>query len=109
MPKEGKSPKAAKELAAALPETTQEQIEALAHSVLVSEWSIAEDLMFMRAQQGHGLTVRDLPKKYAEKKKQQPKTFIHENKAELFRERLLQLPEDKPRSRLLVNNLYHLY
>ena len=102
MPTEkGKSPKSAKEQPIVVPETTPEQIDALAQNVLLSEFSVAEDLMFLRAQHGHGLTIKDLPKKYAEKKKQQPKSFLHECKAELFRERLLQMPEDKPRARLL--------
>lgn len=106
MPTEkGKSPKAAKEPAIALPETTPEQIEALAKNILVSEFSIEEDILFLRAQQGHGLTIRELPKKYADKKKQQPKSFLHECKAEVFRERLLQMPEDKPRARLLEMEL----
>ena len=43
--------------------------------------------------------------KDTKKKKQQPKTYMHECKAELFRERLLQLPEEKPRARLLEMEL----
>jgi hypothetical protein len=106
MPTEkGKSPKAAKEPVAAAPEVTPEQIESLAQSTLADEFSVVEDLMLMRAQQGHGLTMKDLPKKYAERKKQQPKSYFHECKAEVFRERLLQLPEDKPRARLLEMEL----
>ena len=101
----GKSSKATKEQAVVLPETTPEQIDALAQNLLADEFSVAEDLLFMRAQHGHGLVIKDLPKRYAEKKKQQPKTYIHECKAEVFRERLLQLPEEKPRARLLEMEL----
>lgn len=102
MPTEkGKSPKAAKEPAIVLPETTPEQIDALARGILVSDFTIAEDLLLMRAQQGQGLTIKDLPKTYAAMKKAQPKVFLHECKAEVFRERLLQMPEEKQRTRLL--------
>lgn len=102
MPTEkGKSPKAAKEAAIALPETTPEQIDALARGILVSDFTIAEDVLLMRAQQGQGLTIRDLPKTYAAMKKAQPKVFLHECKADVFRERLLQMPEEKQRTRLL--------
>ena len=82
-------------------DATPEQIDALASSVLASEFTIAEDLLFMRAQQGHGLAIKDLPKRYSEKKKQQPKTYLHDCKPEVFRERLLQLPEEKQRTKLL--------
>lgn len=109
MPTEkGKSPKAAKEAAIALPETTPEQIDTLARGILVSDFTIAEDVLLMRAQQGQGLTIRDLPKTYAAMKKAQPKVFLHECKADVFRERLLQMPEEKQRTRLLDMELQRL-
>jgi hypothetical protein len=109
MPTEkGKSPKPAKEPSIELPETTPEQIDALARGILVSDFTIAEDLLLLRAQQGQGLTIRDLPKTYAVMKKAQPKVFLHECKAEVFRERLLQMPEEKQRTRLLDMELQRL-
>ena len=105
MPKDkGKSPKAKEQVV--VPEATPEQIDAMAVGVLATEFSIAEDLLFLRAQQGHGLAIKDLPKRYAEKKKQQPKSYMHECKPEVFRERLLQLPEEKQRARLLEMELH---
>jgi hypothetical protein len=96
-----KASKSTKELPPLVPETPAEEIDSVAFNLLSKEFSLAEDLLFLRAQQGHGVTIKDLQKKYTEKKKLQPKSYFHPCKPELFRERLLQLPEDKPRARLL--------